>query len=142
MPERLVACRELPVAVEDDVALVRRAVKDTALARGLDTFAVAAITTASSELARNALLHGGGGGVRIEEIEDGERGGVRVHFEDRGPGIGDLDRALAGGHSTRGSLGLGLSGSRRLADQFDLHTSGQGTRVTITKWVRLHAPRR
>lgn len=134
---RIVARRELPIEAESDIAVVRRAVRDIALERGFDSFATAAITTATSELARNTWLHGGGGRARIEELEESGRYGLRILFTDAGPGIGDLDRALSGGYSTRRSMGLGLSGSRRLVDEFDLDSDPErGTRVVVTKWAR------
>jgi serine/threonine-protein kinase RsbT len=126
--------REMRIVSEDDVVLVRRAVRDLAQAVGLNAFATAAITTATSELTRNALVHGGGGLAIIEEISDG-RAGLRIEFRDEGPGIADVQAALKGGNSTKNSLGLGLYGSRRLVDSFQLETAvGKGTRVTIIKW--------
>ena len=114
-----------------------RRVRDIAELRNFDSFATAAITTASSELARNALTHGGGGTARIEEVTDGYRIGIRIVFEDHGPGIADIPRVLAGGYTTQRSMGLGLSGSKRLVDEFDLEsTPGEGTKVTVTKWKR------
>jgi serine/threonine-protein kinase RsbT len=109
---------------EDDVVLVRRRVRALAQARGFDTFACAAVTTATSELTRNAWVHGGGGEAVIEEIVEAERVGIRV-----------VDRVLAGGYSTAKSMGLGVSGSRRLVDEFKLEsTVGGGTVVTFVKW--------
>jgi serine/threonine-protein kinase RsbT len=134
---RIVSTRTMKVTSEDDVILVRRAARDLAHARGFDAFATAAITTAASELARNCWRHAGGGMAFIEEVAEGDRPGVRMRFEDSGPGIADLDRALAGGNSTVRSLGLGLSGSRRLVDDFDVKTAvGAGTTVTVVKWAR------
>jgi len=134
---RTVSTRTMKIACEDDVVLVRRAARELAHARGFDPFATAAVTTAASELARNAWTHAGGGQAVIEEIRDGERVGLRMRFEDQGPGIKDLDRALAGGNSTVRSLGLGLAGSRRLVDDFDIQTAvGSGTKVTVVKWAR------
>jgi serine/threonine-protein kinase RsbT len=138
---RVVSSRAMKIASEDDVVLVRRAARELAHARGFDAFATAAITTAASELARNVWTHARGGQAVIEELRDGERAGVRMRFEDQGPGIADLERALAGGNSTVRSLGLGLAGSRRLVDQFDIATTvGSGTVVTVTKWARFEAP--
>jgi serine/threonine-protein kinase RsbT len=128
---------ELPIAVESDVVTVRRRVKSCAVEHGLDPFATAAVTTAASELARNVLVHGGGGRALVAAVTDGRRAGVRLEVRDQGPGIADLERALAGGHSTARSLGLGLSGSRRLVDDFDIASApGQGTVVVVTKWAR------
>jgi serine/threonine-protein kinase RsbT len=134
---RTLTTEQLPIVREDDIVVVRRRARTLAQERGFDAFAVAAITTAASELARNAWTHGKGGHATIEVVADGERAGLRMRFEDEGPGIANLDRALAGGYSTAKSLGLGLSGSRRLVDEFDIQTKpGDGTVVTVTKWAR------
>lgn len=126
---------ELSITSEADVVAVRRRVRELAQRRGFGTFAVAALTTATSELTRNALMHGGGGRAVVEEIANGERSGIRVEFVDEGPGIANLEKAMAGGNSTARSLGLGLSGSKRLVDEFEIETQvGVGTRVVITKW--------
>ena len=127
---------ELPIKGEEDIVLVRRKVRALAQARKLDTFAVAALTTATSELTRNVWVHGGGGSALLEELADGRRYGVRATFVDQGPGVPDLERALAGGFSTTKTMGLGLSGSRRLVDVFSIHTGPTGTRVQIEKWGR------
>jgi len=127
----------LKIGDEDDVVLVRRKVRTLAVERGFDSFSTAAVTTATSELTRNVWVHAGGGEAIIEEVAEGERVGVRVRFEDRGPGIPDIDRVLAGGYSTARSMGLGVSGSRRLVDEFSIESSvGEGTTVTFTKWKR------
>lgn len=128
---------ELSINSEDDVVVVRRKVKQLALARGFDAFASAAVTTATSELTRNVWVHAGRGVATIEEIADGGRSGLRVAFEDRGPGIADVERVLAGGYSTAKSLGLGLSGSRRLVDELEIDTKvGRGTIIRMVKWTR------
>lgn len=128
---------ELPIRNEDDVILVRRKARLLAQERGFDAFATAALTTAASELGRNALVHGGGGDAVIEHLADGTRSGIRVTFTDRGPGIADIARVLAGGYSTARSLGLGLSGTRRLVEEFDIESApGAGTKVVICKWTR------
>jgi serine/threonine-protein kinase RsbT len=127
--------REMPVESEDDVILVRRAVRVLAEQTGFDTFASAALTTAASELTRNIWVHAKRGVAIIETVENGERAGVRVTFRDEGPGIADVRRVLAGGYSTARSMGLGLSGSKRLVDDFTLQsTIGSGTTVEIVKW--------
>jgi len=127
--------REMKIDTEDDVILVRRAVRDLAQAHGFDVFATAALTTAASELTRNVWVHAGKGIAVIEEVASDEQEGVRVTFQDEGPGIADIDRVLAGGFSTARSMGLGLSGSRRLVDAFDLRSIvGRGTTVEIVKW--------
>jgi serine/threonine-protein kinase RsbT len=128
---------ELPIDTEDDVVLVRRKVRTLAQGRGFDAFASAAITTATSEISRNVWVHAGKGRAIIEEITDGARMGLCIEFLDEGPGIADIDRVLTGGYSTARSLGLGLSGSRRLVDEFAIDsTPGQGTRVRMVKWTR------
>jgi serine/threonine-protein kinase RsbT len=127
----------MPIASEDDIVLVRRKARSLAQEQGFDAFAVAAVSTAASELARNTWMHGQGGQATLEVLVDGARKGVRMCFEDEGPGIAELDRALAGGYSTRKSLGLGLSGSRRLVDEFSIDSApGRGTCITVTKWAR------
>jgi serine/threonine-protein kinase RsbT len=127
--------REMRIESEDDVILVRRAVRALAEAQGFDTFATAALTTATSELTRNVWVYARRGVALLEEVADDARVGVRVTFRDEGPGIPDVPRVLAGGFSTGRSLGLGVSGSRRLVDGFDLQsTPGRGTRVEIVKW--------
>jgi serine/threonine-protein kinase RsbT len=137
MTNGTLAVQEMKLTTEDDVIAVRRRVKELAELRKFDTFAIAAITTATSELGRNVLVHGGGGRASIEEVSDGYRVGIRIVFTDSGPGIPDIDRVLAGGYSTARSMGLGLSGSKRLVDSFELESKvGVGTRVTVTKWKR------
>lgn len=136
MPEVL-ATHEMALVTEDDIIAVRRRVKEIAELRKFDTFAIAAITTATSELARNVIVHGHGGSATIEEIAEGPRAGVRIAFVDTGPGIPDVARVMSGGYSTARSMGLGLSGSKRLVDAFELVSKvGEGTRVTVTKWKR------
>jgi serine/threonine-protein kinase RsbT len=131
------ATHAMKLATEDDIIAVRRRVKDIAEQRKFDTFAIAAITTATSELARNVIVHGHGGSASIEEVSDGLRSGIRIAFVDAGPGIPDITRVMSGGYSTARSMGLGLSGSKRLVDAFEIDSKvGQGTRVTVTKWKR------
>lgn len=137
MAIRIVGEYEMPIRDDDDVILVRRKVRALAEQFGFDAFATAAITTATSELGRNVWRHAGGGKATIFELEQDGRSGVKVRFEDRGPGIAEIERVLRGGYSAVRSLGLGVSGSKRLVDEFDLDTVvGQGTTVTITKWKR------
>ena len=126
---------EMAITVEDDVIIVRRRVRDLAQACRFSVFAGSAVTTAASELARNVFVHGGGKAI-IEKLEDEARLGIRMVFQDEGPGILELERALAGGYSTTKSMGLGLSGGRRLVDDFEIETApGRGTKVTLTKWT-------
>jgi serine/threonine-protein kinase RsbT len=134
---QVAATHEMRIDCEDDIITVRRRVRDIAEMKKFDSFATAAITTATSELARNALVHGGKGLACIEEVNDGPRFGIRIVFSDNGPGIEDIPRVLAGGYTTARSMGLGLSGSKRLVDEFALEsTPGIGTKVTVTKWKR------
>ena len=94
------------------------------------------IVTAASELGRNTLDYGGGGTVRLEVLQDGGRRGIRLTFEDKGPGIPDIERALKDGYTTGGGLGLGLGGARRLSSEFSIDSRpGEGTRVTIARWT-------
>lgn len=126
----------MPIDNEEDIILVRRKVRDLAQACSFDTFAVAAVTTASSELARNVWVHAGKGRALVEKLDDDSRFGVRATFRDEGPGIADIARALKGGHSTARSMGLGLSGSKRLVDEFTLDSApGRGTVVIFVKWA-------
>jgi serine/threonine-protein kinase RsbT len=137
MTSRVLSQQQLKIETEDDISVARRRLKDLAATRKFDSFAIAALTTVASELGRNIWVHAGKGVVTIEEIADGPRFGLRAEFKDTGPGIPDIERALSGGFSTARSLGLGLSGSRRLVDEFSLSSVvGQGTVVTITKWKR------
>ncbi|MFI5298582.1 MAG: ATP-binding protein [Polyangiales bacterium] len=127
-----------PVRREEDIVTVRKRARTIAEARGFDAFATAALTTACSELARNVWVHAGGGEVCMQELTDGYRSGIRIAVSDSGPGIDDVARVLAGGYSTAGSLGLGISGTMRLVDFFVLESHvGRGPIVTITKWKRL-----
>jgi serine/threonine-protein kinase RsbT len=136
---RVLSRHELPVRRESDIVEVRRKARACAQYRGFDAFATTALTTATSELTRNAFIHGGGGDAILEELTDGVRFGVRVTLRDAGPGIApaDLERVLKGGFSTARSLGLGVSGTRRLVDAFEIDTApGRGTTIVITKWTR------
>jgi len=119
----------------DDVVRVRQEVRARAQALGFSLVDQTKIVTAASELARNALDYGGGGTVRFVEVRNGARAGLRLEFEDQGPGIPDIDQALRDGFTTGRGLGLGLGGARRLSNEFELVSQpGQGTRVTITRW--------
>jgi serine/threonine-protein kinase RsbT len=127
----------LEIEADADVVKVRQATRTLATRAALSLVEQTKVVTAASELARNTLVHGGGGFVELELIRSNRRGGVRATFSDDGPGIPDANMALTEGYSTGSGLGLGLSGSRRLVDEFDLRTEvGLGTRVTIIKWAR------
>jgi serine/threonine-protein kinase RsbT len=125
------------VSSDQDVVRVRQLVRTVAVAVKLSLVDQTKLVTAASELARNTLVYGGGGVVEVDRVENGRRSGIRISFVDQGPGIPDLDLALSDGFTTGGGLGLGLSGARRLVDEFDIDTAvGQGTSVTVTKWCR------
>ena len=119
----------------EDVVTVRQQTRVFAVAAGLSLIDQTKIITAASELARNTVDYGGGGEVRIDLIEDGRRSGVQLVFEDQGPGIPDIQLALKDGFTTGSGLGLGLGGSRRLANEFSIESKvGVGTKVTIVRW--------
>jgi serine/threonine-protein kinase RsbT len=127
----------IAVTTDQDVVRVRQLVRTVAVAVKLSLVDQTKLVTAASELARNTLVYGGGGMVEIERVENGRRSGIRIVFADDGPGIADLDLALTDGYTTGSGLGLGLSGARRLVDEFDIATAvGQGTSITVTKWCR------
>ncbi|WP_308168271.1 anti-sigma regulatory factor [Nonomuraea sp. NEAU-A123] len=128
---------ELPIAGNADVVMVRQRVRSVAVEVGLSLIDQTKVVTAASELARNALVYAGGGLAKIEVVQNGARQGLRITFSDEGPGIPDIEQALTDGWTTGSGLGLGLSGSRRLVDEFDLISApGKGTTVTVTKWAR------
>ena len=125
----------MPVRAEGDVVLVRQAVRAWAVEQGLGLVDQTKIVTAASELARNTLDYGGGGTATLEALLEGARRGLRLVFEDQGPGIADVKLALTDGYTTGSGMGLGLSGSKRLVNEFDLWSEpGKGTRVTVTRW--------
>jgi serine/threonine-protein kinase RsbT len=126
---------ELPLKNQNDIVLGRQAVRRLALEQGFSLVDQTKLVTAASELARNALIYGGGGELKWETLVDGHRRGVRLVFEDRGPGIPNLEQAMTDGWTSGHGLGLGLTGARRLVNEFELQsTVGVGTRVTITRW--------
>ena len=126
---------EQPLRNEHDIVLCRQAVRQLTKEAGFSLVDQTKFVTAASELARNALIYGGGGELKWETLLDGIRHGVRLSFEDHGPGIPDLQQALTDGWSSGTGLGLGLTGARRLVNEFELQsTVGVGTRVVITRW--------
>jgi len=129
---------ELPIRTGDDVVRVRQQVRVVAAQNGLSLVDQTKLVTAASELARNALVHGGGGLARVEVVTSGTgKPGVRIDFTDDGPGIADVDLALTDGWTSGDGLGRGLSGARRLVDEFELTSKpGSGTSVVVTKWSR------
>jgi serine/threonine-protein kinase RsbT len=131
------AVREESVAIhsDEDVVRIRQLTRRWAVDLGFSLVDQTKIVTAASELARNTLVHGGGGLTRLVALEDGGRRGLRLVFEDKGPGIPDLQQALRDGFTTGSGLGLGLGGARRLSSEFDIaSTPGRGTTVSITRW--------
>jgi serine/threonine-protein kinase RsbT len=124
-----------PLRAEDDVVRARQAVRAWAVELAFSLVDQTKLVTAASELARNTVVYGGGGTLRMEVLEDGPRTGLRLVFEDAGPGIPDLERALEDGYTTGGGLGLGLGGARRLVNEFAIQSAvGEGTRITVVKW--------
>jgi serine/threonine-protein kinase RsbT len=127
----------VPLRTDEDVVHLRRQVRERALAIKLSLVDQTKLVTAASELARNTIKYGGGGEVQLELLDDGMREGVALLFIDGGPGIPDLALALTDGYTSGGGLGLGLSGSKRLVDEFEIDTRvGEGMAVSVAKWKR------
>jgi serine/threonine-protein kinase RsbT len=125
----------LDIRASADIVRVRQLVRARAAELGFSLVDQTKLVTGASELARNALEHGGGGQVRVEMVNDDNRQGIRMTFEDRGPGIPDTALALTDGYSTSTGLGLGLSGTRRLMSEFRIESEvGKGTRVQVARW--------
>jgi serine/threonine-protein kinase RsbT len=125
----------VPIATDDDIVRVRQRVRDAAVRLGFSLVDQTKLVTAASELARNTLVYGLGGTLRLEIVLNDRRTGLRLTFEDQGPGIADTNLALTDGYSTGTGLGLGLSGARRLSQEFELTSRpGEGTRVMIGRW--------
>lgn len=123
------------IATSDDVVRVRQIVRSWAAELKFSLVDQTKFVTATSELARNTLEHGGGGSMSAEMVENGERRGIKLTFDDQGPGIANLELALRDGYTTGGGMGLGLSGSKRLVNEFDIKSEpGRGTTVTIIRW--------
>ena len=131
----VVRSESLELRSASDVVTVRQVVRMWAIEAGFTLVDQTKMVTAASEIARNTVDYGGGGTARLELINDGSRRGLRVAFEDQGPGIPDVQRAMTDHFSTGTGLGLGLGGARRLVNEFDLSSRvGEGTRVVITRW--------
>jgi serine/threonine-protein kinase RsbT len=125
----------LPIAADDDIVRVRQRVRDWAISLGFSLVDQTKLVTAASELARNTLIYGKGGTVILEAVTNERKRGLRLTFEDRGPGIADISLALKDGYTTGNGLGLGLSGARRLSHDFAIDSKpGEGTRVVIARW--------
>jgi serine/threonine-protein kinase RsbT len=125
----------VPIATSSDVVLARQKVRQWAIEMKFTLVDQTKLVTAASELARNALEHGKGGRMVIEQVENSIKSGLKLVFEDRGPGINDLSAALRDGFTTGGGMGLGLGGSKRLVNDFQIESEvGKGTRVTVVRW--------
>ena len=125
----------MPIRSAQDLVLVRQAVRTWAAELKFSLVEQTKMVTAASELARNTLDYGKGGHVTLELLQEGLRKGLRLSFEDKGPGIPDIDLALRDGYTSGGGMGLGLGGARRLVNEFDIVSKvGEGTRVTVTRW--------
>lgn len=130
----VVSSETVPVVSETDVVTVRRLVRESASKLGFSLVDQTKFVTAASELARNTLLHGGGGSMELATL-NGPRAGLRLVFEDKGPGIADIQLALRDGFTTGSGLGLGLGGAKRLVNEFEVISKvGEGTRITVTRW--------
>jgi len=128
---------EIRIDKEADIIAVRQLVRELTRMHKFDQFATAAITTAASELSRNVWVHAQSGVARIGVLRVSGKIGLEMEFVDHGPGIADLKRVLAGGYSTANSMGLGLSGTKRLVDEFNIDTvPGTGTKIVIRKWKK------
>lgn len=124
-----------PINSSDDVVAIRQLARDWAIELGFSLVDQTKLVTAASELARNVVTYAGAGQMRIESLNDGPKRGLRLVFEDQGPGIPDVEKALRDGYTTGGGLGLGLGGAKRLSNEFAIDTAaGRGTKVTITRW--------
>ena len=125
----------LAVTSSEDLVRARQLVRTMAVEAGLKLTDQTKIVTAASELGRNMMIYGGGGVLNVEIVDEGGRSGVRLTFDDKGPGIADVQLAMTDGYTTGAGLGLGLSGSKRLCNEFELVSKvGEGTRVTVTRW--------
>ena len=132
---QVVSTSSLGLGSEPDIVRARQVVRQHAQSCDFSLVDQTKLVTAASELARNTVKHGGGGLMTVEVLQEGARRGVRVRFEDDGPGIADLGLAMTDGWTSGGGLGLGLTGSKRLSNEFEIESSpGRGTRVTIVRW--------
>jgi serine/threonine-protein kinase RsbT len=130
-----VRSEELDIGESDDVVRVRQAVRDAAVELGFSIVDQTKVVTAASELARNTFIYGGGGRVRLELLNSDSRRGLRLVFDDDGPGIADIEQALRDGFTTGSGLGMGLGGARRLVNEFQIESKpGVGTRIVATRW--------
>lgn len=126
---------EWRLAAQEDVVTVRQAVRSYAVELGISLVDQTKLVTAVSELARNTVIHGGGGRALLEKVDQAGKSGIRLTFEDQGPGIPDIARALQDGYTTGSGLGLGLGGAKRLVHEFAIDSQpGSGTKIVITQW--------
>ncbi len=130
-----VEAKTLTLKSSEDVVRMRQAVREYAIELGFGLVDQTKLVTAASELARNAIIYGGGGEVKMETLTEGERRGIGLTFSDRGPGIADIQQALKDGYTSGNGLGLGLGGAKRLSNEFHIVSEvGVGTRITIKRW--------
>jgi len=130
-----VEAKTLTLKSSEDVVRMRQAVREYAIELGFGLVDQTKLVTAASELARNAIIYGGGGEVKVETLTEGERRGIGLTFSDRGPGIADIEQALKDGYTSGKGLGLGLGGAKRLSNEFHIVSEiGVGTRITIKRW--------
>ena len=135
MATELAPAGEAPIRDERDIVLARALVRTLTTQLKFSLVEQTKMITAASELARNTMVYGGGGEMRWEILSEGARNGLRLHFEDQGPGIPDVEQALVDGWTTGNGLGMGLSGTKRLVNEFSIRTQvGEGTCVSITRW--------
>lgn len=132
---KLLSSESMPINSSEDIVVVRQSVRKKAVALGFGLVDQTKFVTASSELARNTLDYGGGGTVQLDIVQNDRRSGLRVIFEDRGPGIPDIDLALSDGFTSGNGMGLGLGGAKRLSHEFEIWSKpGEGTKVSILRW--------
>ena len=130
----VVSSDTMPIQAEADVVSARQKVRTAAAQLGFTLVDQTKLVTAASELARNTLIYGGGGMLHLQSL-NGPRTGLRLVFEDKGPGIADINLALRDGFTTGNGLGLGLGGAKRLVNEFDIQSRpGEGTRITVVRW--------
>lgn len=133
----VISSQEILINKESDIVEVRQKVRELLQANDFNSFAQSAVITVASELGRNIWTHAGQGKATLSVITNGQQVGIQLEFKDHGPGIADLERVMVGGYSTVKSLGLGLSGSKRLVDEFQINTApGDGTKIVVRKWKR------
>ncbi len=126
---------QMPLQSDHDIVRMRQTVRAWAIETGMSLVDQTKIVSAASELGRNTWVHGGGGSVKLEIVERDHRRGVRLTFEDHGPGISNIELALKDGYTTGNGMGLGLGGAKRLSNEFEIDSRpGEGTRIAITRW--------